>query len=584
MNNNVKAAVIKPGGTPFATVLTSRDHPVNKKYSLDAAGRVQITPYQNAARFNTAVHPIAGIVDLARLIDQISHGSRQIIIRGLHPLRKAVNVARNKVNFPEHPDGTPWAMLDFDDVVLPADLDPLSVEAIQWVVAKLPAEFQIATYFYQFSSSAGISGSDGTPKKKGLNVHLFFWFLRRIPGEVLAGYLRLHCLQTGFYWFKENKGGVVDLKLGIDPAPIRTSVQPHYVARPEIGPGVRCLLTPEKRQGLVRKSKLSVALPAFPANIVSNANQLQRRVRNDWMREHGYRKRTLITRTPNGVTANAYHQAPNQGMGGGRAFVDGKLSGDGDYLILYFDDESTPGSWYVAKVRPQIAHRYGDGASLALRELSEGAYAYVRDTLRWFVEIPVRELFANKQGYRPAIANFAKARVSLVLAPTGSGQSRQVIGWIRPLCKKGLVIYSAPTISLVNQMQAELDAAKLAPHRYNEVGPCDFPNVGIVVTTNGSLPRILKIAHQAGLRHELVLDEIHSGLDNLLRSSKRKDLLEQAIANANRTLLLTGTLTPLQRLKLIDIALHAVGASEDFCIYNFQRVKVADLDYQRCSR
>src|ERR1019366_4754110 len=107
MSNKIRAATRKPGGTTFITVLTSRDHPVNKKYSLDAAGLVQVTPYQNAARFNTAVHPIADIVDLARLLDQISRGSRQIIIRGLHPLRSAVNVARNKVNFPEHPDGTP---------------------------------------------------------------------------------------------------------------------------------------------------------------------------------------------------------------------------------------------------------------------------------------------------------------------------------------------------------------------------------------------------------------------------------------------------------------------------------------------
>ncbi len=557
----------------FITVLTSRDHPVNKKYSLDSVGLVQVAPYQNAARFNAAAHPVANIVDLADLLDRISRGSRKIIIRGIHPLRDATNVARNKANFPEHPDGTPWVMLDFDDVTLPQGLDPLSIEAIEWVVAKLPAEFQNVAYFYQFSSSAGILGSDGTPKKKGLNVHLFFWLSQRMPGEVLAAYLRLHCLQTGFYWFKENKGGLVNLKLGIDPAPIRTTVQPHYVALPEIGPGVQCLLTRDKRQDLIRKPKLSVAFPTFPADIITNANQMQRRIRNDWMRDHGYRKQTLITQTSNGVTANAYYNAPNHVVGGGRTFVDGKLSDDEEYLILYFDDESTPGSWYVAKKRPQIARRYGDGASLALRELSADAHAYVRDTLRWFVEVPIRNISLNEQGHLPAIGSFATVKVALVLAPTRSGKSRQAIGWIRPLCNKRLVIYAVPTIASVNQMRADFKAARLTPEKYNEVGPSHFPNVGIVITTNGSLPRILKIAHQRGLSHDLVVDDIHAGLDNLMRSSKRKELLEQAIAKSNQTLLLAGPLTTLQKLKLVELAMHVVGAGKNFCIYEFQRVK-----------
>ena len=558
---------------PVITVLTSRDQPVNKKYSLDSEGQVQITQYQNAARFNAAIHPIANIVDLANLLDHISHDPMKIMIRGLHPLGRAIDVPRKKSNFPEDLEGTPWVMLDFDNVPLPQGLDPLSAEAIEWVIAKLPVEFQGVSYFYQFSSSSGILGSDGTPKKKGLNVHLFFWFSQRIPGEVLAAYLRLHCLQTGFYWFQQNKGGVWDLKFGIDPAPIRSAVQAHYVALPEIGPGVQCRLVPEKRQDLIRKSKLSVSVPALPGDIVFTANHAQHRIRNAYLKEHGYLKRTLLTHTENGVAASDYYTAPDIMVRGGRTFIDCKLSGDGEHLILYFDDENTPGSWFVAKKYPQMAHRFGDGASMALRELSEGAHRYVRDTLRWFIEIPRQDLALNGQGYLPALGSFATAKVSLVLAPTGSGKTMQAIEWIRPLCNLRLVIYAAPTIALVNQMKADLEGARLEPMSYHEVWPGHFPNYGVVVTTNESLPRILKLAHQRGVSHDLILDEIHAGLDDFMRSNRRNELLERAIAKTGRTLLLTGTLTTVQKLKLVDVALHALGSVENFCIYEFQPAK-----------
>ena len=332
---------------PVVTVLSSRDHPVNKKYFLNDEGRLDTTQYQKAARFDAAVCPVANIVDLSNLIDTVSRDPHKILVRGIHPLRQAINIARNGTNFPEHSVGTPWTMLDIDDVELPEGMDPLSVEAIEWVITKLPAEFQGVTYFYQFSSSSGIQGPDGTLKKKGLNVHLFFWLSKRVPGDALAAYLRLHCLNTGFYWFKQNKGNVWDLKYGIDPAPIRTSVQPHYVAVPDIGEGVRCLLEPEKRQDLIKKSKHCVEAPELAENVVANADSHQHRIRSAWLREHGCVSRTLITRTPSGVAASSYFTDPNAEARGGRTFVDGKLTGEDKYFVLRFDDEGTPGSWFV---------------------------------------------------------------------------------------------------------------------------------------------------------------------------------------------------------------------------------------------
>lgn len=183
----------------FVTVLTSLDHPVNKRFYEDEVGRVQKVNFQNAYSFSATKVPASGIHDLARVIETYSRDNRCILIRGLPVSSSAYRVRKTKENFAEHSEGTQWAMLDFDDIKVPEGMDPLSAEAIEWMIARLPAEFHDATYFFQFSASAGILGVDGVPLKSGLNVHLFFWLDRRVPGKQLAAYLSLHCMQTGFY-------------------------------------------------------------------------------------------------------------------------------------------------------------------------------------------------------------------------------------------------------------------------------------------------------------------------------------------------------------------------------------------------
>ncbi len=172
------------------TVLTSRDHPVNKRFYLDENSQVTKQNFQNAYLFDATKVPVGNIDDLAKLVEFCSKDDRHILIRGL-PLGPDCRIRKTSENFDEHPDGSAWAMLDFDNIVVPSDIDPLSVDAIEWVVAKLPSEFQNATYFYQHSGSAGVLGNDGAPMKSGLNVHLFFWLNRRVPGKSLSA-VNLH--------------------------------------------------------------------------------------------------------------------------------------------------------------------------------------------------------------------------------------------------------------------------------------------------------------------------------------------------------------------------------------------------------
>jgi len=560
------------------TVLTSCDHPVNKRFYLDENSQVTKQNFQNAYLFDATTVPVGNIDDLARLIEFCSGDNRHILIRGLPRRPNTYSIRKTGDNFDEHSEGSAWAMLDFDNIAVPSDIDPLSVDAIEWVVAKLPSEFQNATYFYQHSGSAGVLGNDGAPMKSGLNVHLFFWLNRRVPGKSLSAYLSLHCLETSFYTLGENQGGGVSLSPGIDPAPLRSPVQAHYIAAPTIDAGVTCRITPETRQGLIRKSNDSVLLKELATGVEQRARAHKLRLVGEYKRSHGYTPRVCLTNVRGGVALTRYSVAPNSGgtvARRGRSFADAKLSEDGKYLTLYFTDEGSPGSWYVHQDRPQIGIRHGDGDSMPLKELSSGAHEYVRDALGWFSEIPHHYLDLV-DGYLPTLADFARAKISLVLSPTGSGKTTAAIDWIRSrVAQRQLVLYAAPTIALVRQMQDDLTQAGLYPAYYDKVWGFDFPQSGVIVTTNDSLPRLLKRAYDDGIAHALIFDEIHQGLDRFMLKNRNLESLAGALSKARQSLLLTGTLTDVQRLALVGVSKHALGSltETDYCCYEFAPFK-----------
>lgn len=557
------------------TVLTSLDHPVNKRYFLEE-GRLQKSAYQDAYRFRAACFPASTIHDLAALIEQHSITARHILIRGKPKQENEHSVLRRKENFAEPDDGIHWAMLDFDNVPLPNGMDPLSDEAREWIVKKLPAVFHEASYYYQYSASAGILREDGTPLKRGFNAHLFFWFELPVQGIKLAARLGQYCMDTGFYSIDENKGGVVMLTYGIDPAPIRSEVQPHFIAAPTIEPGVRCLVSAEVRQGLVQKAQNSVVLPEISNDIEFAARRKRKSLVDAYKLEHGYLTRVLQTQV-NGRMATTRYSVPPGGsdLRGGRVFADGRLSGDGNFLTLYFEGEGSKGSWYVLKDQPQIGRRHGDGATLPLRELSLGAHEYVRDQLGWFTETPQYSLDLV-DGFLPALDSFARAKVSLILAPTGSGKTTAAVEWARSqIGRQCLVFYAAPTIALVRQMGDSLRVAGLQPTYYGETWGANFPLTGIVVTTNHSLPRLLSTAYDQGKAHVLIVDEIHQALDYYMGKPARLSLLEGALGKARQSLLLTGTVTDVQRQAIAEIAKHALGGinAENYVCYEFAAVK-----------
>lgn len=579
----VSFPVAKGTPTTEVTVLTSRDHPVNKRFYLDENERVTKQNFQNAYIFNADKVPVGGLDDLAALIEFCSEDNRHILIRGLPVNVNANGMRRTGDNFKEHEEGTPWVMLDFDNVGVPEGTDPLSIEAIEWVISKLPLEFQNVTYFYQHSGSAGVLDHDGNPLKSGLNVHIFFWLDRRVPGKRLSAYLSLHCMETDFYTLAENAGGDVALTFGIDPAPLRSEVQAHYIAAPTVEAGVRCWLTSESRQGLVRKANEAVSIPTIAADVEFTAQSFKRRLVDEYKRRHGYQTKVMQTNVQGKVAVTRYSVAPQRDGDAprrGRSFAKAKLSNDKQFLTLYFTDEGSPGSWYVHKDLPQMGIRHGDGETVPLKELSCGAHDYVRDVLGWFSEVPHRHLDLVN-GYLRPLADFATAKVSLIVSPTGSGKTTATIDWIRSRIEcRQLVLYAAPTIALVKQMRADLTQAGLTPAYYVDVWGPNSPQHGVIVTTYDSLPRLLKDAYSNGTPHALIFDEIHQGLDRFMESSNGMKNLDSALSKARQSLLLTGTLTDVQRHALVDIAKHALGSltESDYCCYEFASVKSNALE------
>ena len=424
------------------------------------------------------------------------------------------------------------------------------------------------------------SGSD-TPLKTGLRVHLFFFLDRRIPGPKLAAYLQQFCQKTGFYDLTTNKGGVLEVKYGIDLAPIRSSVQFHYTAHALLESGVNCLLEKSEREGFIEGESEIVTVPEIAADITFTTKHQHNKIRNDWHVANGYVRCTVRSSTANGLVTTTHYRPPGEAAGvrTGRVMNISELDAEEKYLRLYFEDESTPGSWYVSKHSPQIARRFGDNETIPLQELSENAYAHVRDELRWFEEIPHRDMTLTEEGFLPRYSSFVTARNALILAPTGSGKTTAVIDWMQEKSATDLVIYIAQTIPLVNQMRDDLTSREIPCYHYQGYNYSSAPSCGIFLSTNKSLPKILRAIDRAMFQrpnYHLIVDEIHLALDDFARSNSRLNLFRRAIEQAQTTLFMTGTMTETQRLMLSEQVAECCGrrlTEENYCCYEFASVK-----------
>lgn len=566
---------------PAITVLTSYFNArMVKTYSIDASGDLKCDAYGSEMNFTHRAHATSDIYGLAKLLTELSAKTDSILIRGQAVPGAHQPSRRLKEKFVEPAKGCSWLMLDFDNLPLPAGVDPLSSAAIEYAIGKLPDEFQSASYFYQFSASAGIVKPDGTPLKAGLNVHLFYCLSRPIPGDQLAAYLIDHCIETGFYEKTSDKGGNPMIRYGIDASVIKSSVQPHYVGAPIIGSGVRCTLPNENRQGLVAKEENSVAIPDLDANLIRRQKDAHARLMDERRREMGLIIAKAYTKVAGRVAVSRYFRnpAPNAVRLGRELDLEKtKQPIKGDfaevkYLTLYFTDESSPGSYYVSKSDPAMARRHGDGGLTSLMSLSPSAHAFVRDELKWFSDIDYQCMQLDESGRLPSL-DFAKARNSLIVAPTSSGKTFRFCEFARAHQSR-IIFYAAQTIALTGQMNDDLRTAGVRVVHYKSFFGSGPLSPGVYVTTNESLKKFFEAAQRECVDFILVIDEAHMALDDFMDSNDKCRLFEQAIGRAKRTLFLTGTITSLQIKQLTSSIGHACGelTAANYAHYEFDPV------------
>ena len=89
-------------------------------------------------------------------------------------------------------------MLDFDDVDNPAAIQPTVTDIERLIVARLPPEFHNSSFFYQFSSSAGVYGWN--PFK----IHLFYWTTTPWPDADLRDWAKAWNEKIGSKWLDDR--------------------------------------------------------------------------------------------------------------------------------------------------------------------------------------------------------------------------------------------------------------------------------------------------------------------------------------------------------------------------------------------
>ena len=142
------------------TLLTSATaHPLVKSFSgPDVIQR----PFSTGKLFNVSEEPVSDLQSLSALLQRLENDPTHTVIRGSLTDDQSSPVPRNKEAFIATP--RQWCMIDIDSLAWNGDLSDQQA-MLSYAIQQLPAEFQAADFWYQFSSSMGI--------KSGINAHLF---------------------------------------------------------------------------------------------------------------------------------------------------------------------------------------------------------------------------------------------------------------------------------------------------------------------------------------------------------------------------------------------------------------------------
>ena len=179
------------------------NHKLLSKQIIQVDGRIDIKQYGNVYLFdNEAIeyHSLENAYDDFR---ELASSRRFCFIRGnIKPEFRGKKCRRllhdDNATIEADPIGKNLLMFDFDDVDNPGGVQPSVADLERLVVAQLPAEFHGASFFYQFSSRAGVYGWD--PFK----VHLFYWTTKPWPDAKLRDWAKGWNEHLGLKWLDDR--------------------------------------------------------------------------------------------------------------------------------------------------------------------------------------------------------------------------------------------------------------------------------------------------------------------------------------------------------------------------------------------
>lgn len=208
--------------------------PMTKTFTKDG-----VKSYPNAFKFDVKQFQIPDINELAKALTDLQRQSTTCIIRGKLKQGVPAKSVQRKIRDDEA------VFTDTPNKIIHIDIDgveaPVGVSMSQWpeyISTQLPKPFNNASYYYQYSSSAGI--------KSGIRLHL--WFMSAMPFD-----------NTEFKrWYSHLPD---EQQILIDDAVFRP-VQVNYI-QPPIFEGIADPLANMSRSGLVSKSSdvVSIVIP-----------------------------------------------------------------------------------------------------------------------------------------------------------------------------------------------------------------------------------------------------------------------------------------------------------------------------------
>ncbi|MBP2303442.1 PriCT-2 domain-containing protein [Azospirillum picis] len=238
--------MVTPPTQPADTVTIlecTEEHRATKRIRLGpgAMGTV-IDGYDAGTWFMAREVPVNSFDDLAALLQENSANPKAFVIRGASSGAWSLEypVRRTSISKPMQPAAfrvqpRRWLAIDMDKVPMPAGTDPVSDpdDAIEYLRGRLPDEFEPASCWWQWTSGQGFKGDT-------LNARLWFWLDRPLNDVQLRT------------WAREQDH--------IDAA-LYNAAEPHYIAAPILGPGVRDPLP--RRSGVYRgeTDEVSLRLP-----------------------------------------------------------------------------------------------------------------------------------------------------------------------------------------------------------------------------------------------------------------------------------------------------------------------------------